>query len=402
MKTRNLFLLFGVLLLLSAFIGCQDDAQTPNYETSHPSSIYALRRVQIEDGLKFGTTAIRAIVTSDYESKNIEGNTIVVQDLTDDAAVILQLREENDAIKQGDIIRINLENSTLAYVDDELTVSDLSINNLEVESSGNNLTPKIVSIATLMANGKYWGPLLVRLNKVNISDNGSAMLSGDLLIDDEIVEIQARFRDASVFAVETNPLFVESLVGLSRIIGEEIFLMPRNIADIQVGLTELLEDFELSSNTNYDAKNMNFITGSWLIDGGITATSAADPKNGRQSIRLQGTVGNDNRNGIIAMNFDLKGIKTVAVSHGIYPAAAETGNVNPTVFTVEVSRDGGNTYTPVGTGEVDKLGTSLETTVFEVNAGLGEDVRIRIVNTSVPFANNSRPRINIDDIHFKF
>src|SRR5690606_41493963 len=109
------------------------------------------------------------------------------------------------------------------------------------------------------------------------------------------------------------------MVGLARIIGDEIFLMPRNIADIQVGLTELLEDFELSSNTNYDSKNMNFITGSWLIDGGITASSAADPKNGRQSIRLQGTVGDNNRNGIIAMNFDLKGIKTVAVSHGIYP-----------------------------------------------------------------------------------
>src|SRR5690606_9693905 len=116
----------------------------------------------------------------------------------------------------------------------------------------------------------------------------------------------------------------------------------------------------------------------------------------------QGTVGNNNRNGIIAMNFDLKGIKTVAVSHGIYPAAAETSNVNPTVFTVEVSRDGGNTYTPVGTGEVDKSGTSLETTVFEINAGLGENARIRIVNTSVPFSNNNRPRINIDDIHFKF
>lgn len=400
MKTRDL--LFGMLLLLSAFSGCRDDAQIPHYETSSPSSIYALRRIQTDDNLKFGTTAIRAIVTSDYESKNIEGNIIVVQDLTDDAAILLQLREENDAIKQGDIVRINLEQSTLKYMDGELTVSDLSLNNITVESSGNNFTPKIVSIATLMTNCKYWGPLLVRLNKINISDNGSTKLSGDLLIDDEIVEIQTRFRDASVFAVETNPLFVESMVGLARIIGDEVFLMPRNIADIQVGLTELLEDFELSSNTNYDSKNMNFITGSWLIDGGITATSAADPKNGRQSIRLQGTVGNNNRNGIIAMNFDLKGIKTVAVSHGIYPAAAETGNVNPTVFTVEVSRDGGNTYTPIGTGEVDKSGTSLETTVFEVNAGLGENVRIRIVNTSLPFANNNRPRINLDDIHFKF
>src|SRR5690606_39155869 len=309
MKTRDL--LFGMLLLLSAFSGCRDDAQIPHYETSSPSSIYALRRIQTDDNLKFGTTAIRAIVTSDYESKNIEGNIIVVQDLTDDAAILLQLREENDAIKQGDIVRINLEQSTLKYIGGELTVSDLSLNNIKVESSGNNVTPKIVSIATLMTNCKYWGPLLVRLNKINISDNGSTKLSGDLLIDDEIVEIQTRFRDASVFAVETNPLFVESMVDLARINGDEVFLMPRNIADIQVGLTELLEDFEISFSTNDEPKNMKFLTGARLIGGGITAISAADQKNGRQSIRLQGTVGNNNRNGIIALNFDLRGIKTV-------------------------------------------------------------------------------------------
>lgn len=402
MKKCNYFLLIGILVLFSTLSGCKDKVEIPNYETSQPSSIYGLRRVQMKDDLKFGVTAIRAVVTSDFESKNIASNTIIVQDVTDDAAIVLSLNEENKTFKLGDVVIINLDKSTLEYVDGELRVVNLALENIQVESSGTIITPKIVSLATLVANSNDWGPLLVRLSKINIADNGTSKLKGDMLIDDEIVEIQALFQETSIFAVETNPLFVESLIGIVRVFSKGTYLMPRNISDIQVGLLELLEDFELSSNTVYDAKNMNFHTGSWLIDGGITATSAADPKNGKQSIRLQGTVGNSVRNGIIAMNFDLKGVKSVSVSHGIYPAAAEVGNINPTVFTVEISKDAGQSYTAIGTAEVNKLGTTLETTSFEVNAGFGETVRLRIVNTSIPFSNNNRPRINIDDIHFKF
>lgn len=395
-------LYWGVCLFTMLFQACTDDLKIPNYENSTPSSIYALRRIELKENLLFGKTEIRAVVTSDIKAKNISKTTLVVQDLVNEAAIVLALDFENSSIQLGDVVVINLENAKMSYVENELSVTNLSQENLTVESSNRSVTPKSTNIASLMANAKYWGPILVKLDKINISAGTSNKLNGELLIDDEIVEIRASFLPESIFADEENPTFVQVISGLARIDKEGVRLAPRNLEDIQLGLLELLEDFEQSSNTDYNSKVMNFITGAWTIDGGITATSASDPKNGKQSIRLQGTVGNNLRKGIIAMNFDLKGVKTVSVSHGIYPAAAEVGNINPTVFNLEVSKDGGKSYTVVGTAEINTKLTTLTKTDFQINAGFGEDVRFRVVNTSIPFANNSRPRINIDDIHFKF
>lgn len=402
MKTFKPILFSGLILLLVLFQACREELKIPNYEHSQPASIYALRRVQLSDGLTFGKTIIRAIVTSDIISKNISKTTLILQDLVNDAAIAAELELENTTIKMGDIVLLDLENTRMINKSGELTITGLTSANLLIESSNNAIPAKSTSIATLIKNAKYWGPIYVKLDKVNISKGSTNLLQGDLLIDDEIVEIRARFLQESVFYNETNPTFVQALKGVARIDSEGVVISPRNFDDIQIGLLELLEDFEQSANTNYDTKVMNFVTGAWIIDGGITATSASDPKNGKQSIRLQGTIGNALRNGIVAMNFDLKGIKTVSISHGIYPAAAELANVNPTTFGVEISKDGGKTYTLIGSAEVDIKSTSLKKTEFNVSAGFSEDVRLRIVNTSIPFTNNSRPRINIDDVFFKF
>ncbi len=389
-------------LILLIFSGCSNELKIPSYESSIPNTIYALRRVKLSENLFFGNTAIKGIVSSDYKANNISKSTIIVQDPVNEAAIVLNLNFNNERFKLGDLININLNNATLTQTDGELTVNNLNEESLTLVESNNILNSKNTNLASLIANAKYWGPILVKLDKINISTGQNNKLVGELLVDDEIVEARVNFLNESLFAQENNPQFVQGIKGLARMDENGVILYPRNLTDIQIGLLELLEDFEVGSNTNYDTKLMNFSTGSWIIDGGITATSGSDPKNGKQSIRLQGTLGNNKRNGIIAMNFDLIGIKTLNVSHGIYPAAAELANVNPTEFTVEVSKDGGLSYTSIGSAEIDTKSSSLGKTEFQVNAGMTEPVRIRIVNSSIPFANNNKPRINIDDIHFKF
>lgn len=402
MKILQPILFWGACLFIMLFQACRSDLNLPNYEKSTPTNIYALRRVELKENLVFGKTAIRAVITSDINSKNISKTNLIVQDLVNEAAIVLSLNFENNKFKLGDVVILNLENTKMSYNDNELTISDVDIENISIESSNRIIPAKSTNLASLIANAKYWGPILIKLDKININSATSNKLNGQLLIDDEIVEIRSNFLNESIFANEENPAFVQGLKGLARIDKEGVLLSPRNLEDIQVGLLELLEDFEQSTNTDYNVKVMNFITGSWTIDGGITATSSSDPKNGKQSIRLQGTVENTLRNGIIAMNFDLKGVKAVSISYGIYPAAAEVGNVNPTVFQLEVSRDSGATYTVVGTGEIDNKSITLSKTEFQINATFSENIRLRIVNTSIPFANKNRPRINIDDIHFKF
>lgn len=402
---RKQWILINALLLCTMgwlFPSCTKDLKIGAYADPQPTSVYNLRRIEITETLKLGQTAFQAVVTSDFLSGNMSEKKLVLQDLAGEAAILVELTEINTLLHQNEVVLVNLEGATLQEIKGERTLVNIPLANITSTGQQRSLTPKSTNIAALWANVKYWGPLLVKLDKVNIGNGSDDKLLGNLLIDDEIAEMQANFLSTSVFASQGNPGFVESLIGLPFKNGNDIILHARNLDDLQVGVSELLEDFEQAASTNYDTKVMNFITGAWTIDGGITATSAADPKNGRQSIRLQGTIGNALRTGIIAMNFDLKAVKSISVSHGIYPAAAELANVNPTVFALEISRDGGVTYNLLGTVEVDTKFTGLKTSSFTVDAGFSENTRFRIVNTSIPFANNSRPRINIDDIFFKF
>ena len=392
----------ALLVLLCLFCSCAKDIQPGNYPDPAPSSIYNVRRVQINDALVWGETAIQGVVTSDIMHGNFDERLLVVQDLNNEAAITIALPVPNTKLKAGDVVVINLKGGSMVEQSGELTIVNLPVEQVQATGERRQVVPKPVSIAALLANAKYWGPILVKLDKISVHNEQGDRMNGDLVIDDEIAEMKVSFNAGSVFGEEANPGYIESLIGIVSKKGSDWLVRPRSLDDIRLGVSEILEDFEQGSNTNYDSKVMTFVTGAWVIDGGITATSTADPKNGKQSIRLQGTVGNANRNGMIAMNFDLKGVKTVSVAHGIYPAAAELANVNPTVFNVEASKDGGQTYQLVGAVEIDVQSRSLSSNTFPINAGFNEPVRIRIVNISQPFANNSRPRINIDDILFKF
>lgn len=401
-KILNLVQALPLLAVCLVGGSCTKEIKTGDYPDPAPSSVYNVRRVEIKDDLVFGETSFRAVVTSDITNGNFNNKLLVIQDLNEEAAIGIELSAANTSLLKDDVVTVNLKGARLTNKAGEPVVVNLPLDQIKASGEQKSLTPKSTSIAALLANAKYWGPILVKLDKVTIYNDNSEQLSGDLLIDDEIAEMTVSFKPGSVFAAQDNPGYVESLIGVAYTNGTDWLLYPRSLDDIKVGVSELLEDFEQASNTNYDSKVMNFVTGAWTIDGGITATSTADPKNGKQSIRLQGTVGNGNRNGIIAMNFDLKGVKTISVSYGMYPAAAEVANVNPTVFAVEVSKDGGQTYEVVGTAEVDTRSNALSTSTFTVNAGFSESVRFRVVNTSIPFANNNRPRINFDDILFTF
>lgn len=395
--------LFIMVALFSTLFSCKEKVSIPEYPFSEPASINALRKVVLSDNLKFGNTSIIAVVTSDIVNGNIDKRTLVVQDKNFEAAIVISLNKDNDNyFLLDDQVSINLKDAKLEKVDGELRVTNMP--NEQITNTGiqNSIQSKSTNIATITKNAQYWGPILVRIDKISITSPNNQTLSGNLKIDDEIIEASSMVLSSATFKEEINPEFVQSFTGIIRQSGEDILINLRNLEDLEVGLSLIIEDFEQATNTSYDKKELSFFTGNWIIDGGITASSSADPKNGKQSIRLQGTVGNDKRNGVIEMTFDYVGVKSVSVSHGIYPAGAETSNINPTVFSLQMSKDQGQTYTEIGSAEIDITSRTLTEVTFPVNVGFSQKVRFKIVNVSTPFSNKNRPRINIDDFKFNF
>lgn len=390
------------LILIMALMGCnKNDYDLPTSGVSVPTSISNLRRVKLVENLQFGVTAIKGIVVSDSESKNIDSKTLAVQEEGKDAAILIEL-DEPAPFAFGTEVSIDLKGARMQITQGELRLSGMNASAVKPTGRMVSLSPKSVTISTVKAEAAYWGPILVRLDAVSLTNGLNGSLNGEVTVDDGLSSLQAVFNENSVFAGMEAPEVAQAFIGIIRFTEEKVYVNPALASHVQAEARETIEDFENASSSNYDVKELSFKTGKWIIDGGITANTSSDPKNGTQSIRLQGTTTNSSRKGILGMSFDVQGTKKLRVSHGIYPAAAEIANVNPTTFDVEISRDGGATYSLLKRIEIDITTRTLSTDVVDVNAGKADNVRFRFVNSSTPFANNNRPRINLDDIVFEY
>lgn len=388
---KSVFLSLTMLFILS----CSYDKTEVSYSLSKPESITAIRKVKLVDDLKFGETAILGVVISDHSHGNFETGILAVQQQGQPAGILLELNNANE-YEVGDEIKINLEGAELHYVDEELRVGNLSEESVVKTGNKVTITPRTTDIPTMLGETKYWGPILVEVEALTFVD-GNTIYGGENTIDDGIVSTKLLVLSTADFYEEKAAKKFDKIVGITRLKNAALKLYPRSMADITLTVNEIKETFEDAASTSYDEKTLSFKTGSWGLSGGITATSSADLKNGLQSVRLQGTTTNSLRSGILDMKFDVQGVKKIKVSHGIYPAAAELANVNPTTLELQISKNQGQTYVKVATLTINTQSTVLITDEIPLTLNETEMVRFRLVNTSIPFSSNNRPRINIDD-----
>ncbi|MBD2720663.1 IPT/TIG domain-containing protein [Hymenobacter armeniacus] len=142
------------------------------------------------------------------------------------------------------------------------------------------------------------------------------------------------------------------------------------------------ETFEAGTKTSYTAGTVTLTSGVWNFANALIGDSFADKFNGLKSARLR-------TGGAISMNFDKpNGAGTIIINSALY--GTDTG----ASFLLEISTDGGTTYTTVP-GAPAALTATLTPYTFAVNqAG---NVRLRISNT-VTTTTATAPRIIIDDI----
>jgi endonuclease G len=140
----------------------------------------------------------------------------------------------------------------------------------------------------------------------------------------------------------------------------------------------IVEDFENTSiKGGYALDSISTPTGKWILDDALIGGLPADLKNGLKSIRL--------RKGKVTMKFDVSGLSMLYIKHGKY------GNDAASTWQLQMSTDGGTTYTQVG-ADILEDNTTLKLDSFKVSATA--KVRFQIQSTGTT-------RINLDDITFK-
>ncbi|MCX6290225.1 MAG: IPT/TIG domain-containing protein [Bacteroidetes bacterium] len=138
-----------------------------------------------------------------------------------------------------------------------------------------------------------------------------------------------------------------------------------------------LENFETGTKAAYATGDVVLSTGTWTLNDALLGTSASDPKNGLQSVRVRNS-------GIATMKFDfISGASTVTVMHAKYGTDANG------TWQLWYSTNGGTSFTQAGS-TISTTTTTLQAATFTIN--VSGNIRFEIRKTDA-----GTNRINFDD-----
>lgn len=392
-------------------ISCSKDngvGERPGYldEEEQLDSLTGLASVRERyqgNDVTLGAIPVKAVVISQSDQGNIEDGLLAIQEANSYAAILLEI-PQNTTYSFGDELSLDLNGAILTSANGELLIKGLSADKIEVVREDVAIVPRILSTSEVKRRAKQWGPILVCIQKSEIEGEVEGKYNGKLFFKDAIDSVASKIMTSATFFNKLYPEYAKSITGIVRLSGSEVFVNIRNEADVVAGIKDedpgnptnpvvILEQFEGLTKGNYNKEDLVYPTGIWTLDDAMIGVTGSDPKNGAASIRMRGA---------LTMNFDYKGLKEIAVSYGIYPAAAETGSPNPTTIDVEMSTDGGVTYTFLKQIVINTELRILSTTAIPLTVNPQLPVRFRIVNSSQTLSTGNKPRINIDDFLFKF
>ena len=156
---------------------------------------------------------------------------------------------------------------------------------------------------------------------------------------------------------------------------------PTTFSVVAPATTVAYEDFERGTKSGYGADTVGLRSGIWNFSAALVGELFNDRVNQAKSARVR-------PGGFIAMNFDKPtGAGTVTVQ------AANYGNDTGGGFKLEISTNGGTSYTQVG---ADVTGLTNALTTYSFTPNQAGPVRLRF--TALGAAPATTPRINLDDL----
>ena len=143
------------------------------------TNIQDIRSQYSTAAVTLGSQKIRGVVISDRAAANLVTQNLVIQDSLGYGITVRFTA--NHAVNLGDKVEINLSGGTLDQFNGLLQVSNLATTTVTTVSSGNSVTPRVATIAQILANAESWESTLVRVNAATIS--GTTYGTGTTLTD---------------------------------------------------------------------------------------------------------------------------------------------------------------------------------------------------------------------------
>jgi len=172
-------------------------------------------------------SVIKGIVISDFANGNLNNRNMVIQDST--GGIVVRFTGAH-TFALGDEVEVNIGNQVFSSFHGLLEV-DLVPNTLATKTGTGTVTPRLVTVSDLAANGESWESTLVTINSATLSGTG-ATYSGSINLTDATGTVTMFTSGGASFASTTYPTGTVQVTAIvSDFDGRQLNI--RNTSDVQ-------------------------------------------------------------------------------------------------------------------------------------------------------------------------
>lgn len=363
---KKMYNLKQLLLLVAVAIGFAacDKKDDPDPEPA-PAEVIS---ISIEDLKKLSTATsvtipdgrkIKGIVISDAASKNIDAESIVLQEAADKPGIIVNF-DAGHSFALGDEVEIDISKQALEQVNGEIALQHIPVAGAAKKGTG-SITARETTTADIMANKTAWNGTLVSITATELTST-DGKYKGNLTVKDASGSLASAVMAGAAFENEDLATSISKLTGIVRIDGNEVRVDLRNKTDVVLGAVTRSIAIDFSGLTDSTGAAVDFtsfseirafrnIGGKTVPDVGVWGASI----NGYQKpMVFQNMVGDEaltNRNPYFYLNINnqvlglsstgLQGLRTVTVTFAYSKAVQVYGNTGSWIATgaFDPSRD---------------------------------------------------------------
>ncbi len=177
--------------------------------------------------------SITGIVISDYVNGNLDGKNVVIQD--GNSGIVVRFTASH-TFQVGDQVKVNISGQELSEYRGWLQVNNVPLGNAIKVGTG-TVTPRICTIAAMLANYDAWESTLINIQGVTISGGTTpGLYSGSTTLTDATGTLTMYTRSAAVFSGSSYPTTAVSVTGILSEYTNPTFtpqLLIRSTSDVQ-------------------------------------------------------------------------------------------------------------------------------------------------------------------------
>lgn len=176
-----------------------------------------------------GDFKVKGIVSSEKNALNVVTQNVFVQDAS--AAIVIRF-SGNHSFNLGDEIEVTVKGVELSEFNGLLQLNGTPLANAKLISTGNQIQPRIATVAELIAQADNWEGQLIKILNPGFSKSSGSNFSGTVVINDGTGTIDLFTRSQANFASDIFPTNAKSITGiLSQFTARQVIM--RTSADIE-------------------------------------------------------------------------------------------------------------------------------------------------------------------------